>query len=201
MISTVDWYVTSKAAEDRICFYHGTSRATVLAAHHKIVMDLGHSHNWEIAMEYDMQQRELVLLNPTHDLSTLNTAALTIIATCPTPAATMFPPSSPSKRPLPVDAPSPAPKRRQRQCCFPCSATGHMPGNCCASATSHGRPPATIATNTKGKHTLLAPDGRQYCFNWAHASSCPYGGSCSNSHGCSLCGDASHGAGLCSSHA
>jgi hypothetical protein len=54
--------VASAAAEGRIREHFGEARATALAAHHRIVMDLGHSHNWEIAMEYDISQREMVAL-------------------------------------------------------------------------------------------------------------------------------------------
>ena len=38
-------------------------------------------HSWEITIEYDIQQHELSSLNPTHDLSLLNTTALTVIVT------------------------------------------------------------------------------------------------------------------------
>ncbi|KAF8521857.1 hypothetical protein JB92DRAFT_3110938 [Gautieria morchelliformis] len=40
-ISTVEWYAAAKAAEERTEFHHGKTRAHALAAHHKIVMDLG----------------------------------------------------------------------------------------------------------------------------------------------------------------
>ena len=52
LISTVDWYAAARAAEDCIRFYHGDTRAV-----------------------------ELVSLNPSHDLSSLDTSALTVIAT------------------------------------------------------------------------------------------------------------------------
>jgi hypothetical protein len=64
-------------------FYHGNVCVEAFVAHHKLVMDLSHSHNWDIAMEYDVQQREVVALNPSHDLSSLDMAALTLIATHP----------------------------------------------------------------------------------------------------------------------
>ena len=46
-------------------------------------MDLGHLHNWDIAMEYDVQQHEVAALNLSHDLGSLDMAALTIIVTHP----------------------------------------------------------------------------------------------------------------------
>jgi hypothetical protein len=55
LISTVDWHAAARAAEERICFHHGIARTEAFAAHHKLVMDLGRSHSWDIAMEYDIQ--------------------------------------------------------------------------------------------------------------------------------------------------
>jgi hypothetical protein len=81
-ISAVDWHTAACATEEHICF-HGEARAAAFAMHHKLVMDLGRSHNWEIAMEYDIQQHEVAALNPSHNLSSLDLAALTIIATRP----------------------------------------------------------------------------------------------------------------------
>jgi hypothetical protein len=202
VISTVDWHAASRAAEDRICLYHGEAQASAFAAHHRVVMDLRRSHSWEIAMDYDIQQRELAALNPAHDLSGLDTAALTVIATRPAPPATMPQHTFPSpKRALPNDAPMPAPKKKQHSCCFQCGAPGHLPGDCTASTTSHGRPAASIAHSAKSKHTLLAPNGKQFCFNWARGSACSFDSACSNFHGCSLCGESSHGAGTCRPHA
>ena len=79
----VDWYAASAAAKEHIREHFGEARATALAAHHRIVMDLRRSHNWEIAMEDDISQCEMVALHPVHDLSTLDIAALAIIATRP----------------------------------------------------------------------------------------------------------------------
>ena len=81
-ILVVDWYVASTAAEGHVRHF-GEGRAAALAAHHKIVMDLGRSHNWDITMEYNISQCKMVMLHPAHDLSTLNIAALAIIATRP----------------------------------------------------------------------------------------------------------------------
>ena len=51
------------------------------AAPHQIVTDLTRLYNWVIALEYDIQQRELVSPSPSHDLSTLDQQALTLIVT------------------------------------------------------------------------------------------------------------------------
>ncbi|KAF8235300.1 hypothetical protein L208DRAFT_1257720, partial [Tricholoma matsutake] len=73
-ISVVDWYAAATAAKGHIREHFGETKAMALAAYHKIVMDLGCSHSWEIAMDYNISQCELVTLCPTHDLSTLATA-------------------------------------------------------------------------------------------------------------------------------
>jgi hypothetical protein len=59
-------------------------------------MDLGRSHDWDIAMEYDVQQREVAALNLSHDLSSFNMAAFTLIATHSV-VQHVAPSSSPSK--------------------------------------------------------------------------------------------------------
>ena len=200
LISTVDWHAAARAAEERIRFHHGDARAEAFVAHHKLVMDLGRSHNWDTAMEYDVQQREVAALNPSHDLSSLDLAALTIIAT--RPAAHHVPPSSsPSKRSFPTEASSQTSKKRQRTYCFRCGGPDHFPAECKADQTAAGRPAATVAPNAKSKHAMLAPNGKHFCFGWARNSSCRFRDACSNFHGCSICGESSHGAGSCRSHA
>ncbi|KAF8220302.1 hypothetical protein L208DRAFT_1334725, partial [Tricholoma matsutake] len=111
LISTVDWQAAACAAKECICFHHGDACAMAFAAHHKLVMDLGHSHTWDIAMEYDIQQREVAALNPSHDLSSLDMAALTLIATCPVSHQLATLSSSPSKQYLPSDNFTQGPKK------------------------------------------------------------------------------------------
>ena len=95
-LSMVEWYAVAKAAEAHISIHHGKTHMAALVAHHKLVMDPGQSHGWETAMEYNVQQHELAALHPTHDLSMLDTAALMIIATRPSP---VLPPQAPSTTP------------------------------------------------------------------------------------------------------
>jgi hypothetical protein len=163
-------------------------------------MDLGRSHNWDIAMDYDVQQREVVSLNPTHDLSTLDIAALTIIATRPVVHNLSLPTSSSLKRSSPSDN-SLQPKKRQRSHCFRCGGPDHFPADCKAELTVSGRPVAKLTPSAKSKHAMLAPNGKQFCFSWARNSSCGFGTACINFHGCSICGESSHGAGSCRTHA
>jgi hypothetical protein len=200
LISTVDWHAAACAAEERIRFHHGEARAAAFATHHKLVMDLGRSHNWDIAMEYDVQQREVAALSPSHDLGSLDMAALTIIATRPVSHQIAVSASSPSKRYLPSDSLTQGPKKRLRTHCFRCGASGHFPADCKADQTTAGKPTATLAHNAKSKHTMLAPNGKQFCFNWARNSHCQFSDACSNFHGCSICREPSHGAGSCKSH-
>ena len=128
LISAVDWHAAAHAAEERIRFYHGNARAEAFVAHHKLVMDLSHSHNWDIAMEYDVQQREVVALNPSHDLSSLDMAALTLIATCPVVHHVNLVPS-PTKRSIPPDGLAQTPRKRQRSHCFQCGGSEHFPAD------------------------------------------------------------------------
>jgi len=200
LISTVDWHAAARAAEERIRFHHGAARAEAFAAHHRLVMDLGRSHNWDIAMEYDVQQREVAALNPSHDLGSLDVAALTLIATRPVPHL-VIPSSSPSKRSLPSEGLSQGARKRQRSHCFRCGGLDHFPSECKADQTLSGKPAAAVSPNGKSKNAMLAPNGKYFCFGWARNNSCRFGEACTNFHGCSICGESNHGAGSCKSHA
>lgn len=70
LISFSDWMTASRTMEKRIRVHHGDSRADDFAAHHQIVIEIQGTHGWAIAVDYDIQQRELVHLNPKHDIST-----------------------------------------------------------------------------------------------------------------------------------
>jgi hypothetical protein len=200
-ISAVDWHAAARAAEERIRFHHGEARASAFVAHHKLVMDLGRSHSWEIAMEYDIQQREVAALNPSHDLSSLDLAALTIIATRPVIHHYNPPPSSSPKWNLPSDSLPQTPRKRHRTHCFHCGGPDHLPADCKAGVTISGKPTAKLAPGAKSKHALLVVNGKQFCFTWAHNSSCSYGGTCTNTHCCSICSKSGHGAGSCKASA
>jgi hypothetical protein len=198
-IDVMDWLASAKAAEDCTRRYHGDERADALSAHHNIVQSLSRTHGWLIAVEYDMQQRELVAENPAHDFRTLDTASLTIIATRLALASCASQPPSALKRSASSELPSTSPRKRHRSYCFRCGLPGHLPADCKSDSTAAGKPTAAFARGAKSKHALAAPDGRQFCFSWARSSSCSYSNACTNFHGCSVCGDLSHGAGSCKS--
>src|SRR6202011_4285549 len=58
-ISLIDWSAASETCEKRIRFHWGDTRAAAFEAHHKVVMKIARTHGWDIAMEYDIHQRDL----------------------------------------------------------------------------------------------------------------------------------------------
>lgn len=156
-------------------------------------------HNWMIALKYDIQQRELVSLSPLHDLSTLDQQALTLIVTCHLIQLAQIQASGSSHSALKCTAPDATPSTPCKQpcLCFQCGFLGHLPDSCKAKYTSAGHPTAPLAAGSKSKNTLVGPNNKFYCFNWAKDSSCSFCNSCNNIHACSLCGDTSHGARAC----
>ncbi|KAF8576010.1 hypothetical protein K439DRAFT_1623154 [Ramaria rubella] len=207
-ISMVDWLAASKAAAECTRFHWGDARVDALSAHSSLVMKLARSHGWEVAMEYDIQQREAAAHNPTHDLAMLNTTALTLIATriALKPTA-VFPPSTPHMQPSPVlkqpaatdlsQLPFHKQTRPDHIICFRCGLAGHLPADCKAEHTMAGKPVAAIVSSSKEENSLVTPSGKQFCFSWARASSCKFASSCYNVHACSICSDLAHRATSC----
>ena len=161
-------------------------------------MNLARLHNWALALEYNIQQRELAALSPLHDLSTLDHQALSLITTCLLLSSQIYM-SSPSGSGLKSPPPDPIPNspHKQPRLCFQCGFAGHMPVDCKSESTTAGHSVAQLASGTKSRNTLLRPNNKVYCFNWAKDLSCSYGSGCTNLHTCSLCGDVSHGARNC----
>ncbi|KAF8572773.1 hypothetical protein K439DRAFT_1625542 [Ramaria rubella] len=196
-ISMVDWLAASKAAAEHTHFHWGDTRADTLSAHSSLIMELACSHGWDVAMEYDIQQREAVARNPTHNLATLDSTALTLITTRITlkPPSAFLPShplpalsSSALKHPAVMDPTQPTSRkwiRSEQITCFRCGLAGHLPANCKAKCMTAGKPVTAIVSGSKGEHSLIAPSGKQFCFSWARASSC------------SLCGNSAHGAAAC----
>ena len=190
--------VSDEEAHHRV--HHGIERAEALTVHHRLVMDLACLHTWDTVMDYNIQQHDTVALNPMHDLSTLDLAALTIIATHPV-LSISGPSSSLSKHSLQSDSTSQPPHKRQHSHCFQCGGPDHFPSECKAEFTSAGKAVAKLAPSAKSKHAMLAANGKQFCFSWAYTSTCNFSSACSNFHGCSICGETGHGAGGCKAQA
>ena len=142
----------------------------------------------------------MVVLRLTHDLSILDLAVLAIIVTCPSvksmpqsflSASPSMPQSflsaSPSKRPFQYDHPT-TPWKRSKHLCFWCGGAGHLPADCKADVTTAGTKTAPIISSSKSGNALLAPNGKQFCFNWSRNSSCHFADACTGFHGCSLWG-------------
>jgi len=208
-ISFPQWQAAALAVLEETHRAWGASRSVPLSAHHNIIVNLANTHNWEIALEYDIRQRAAASHDKRHDLSTVDGIALTAIASelmIRKASSTIYPinPSasaSPLKRQFPADresASSPQKKfRGEGGRCFRCGVTDHLPSGCNASKTSAGKPTAKVTVSGKGVHSLLTADGKQYCFNWSKSNTCQWGGSCYNYHACSLCHNRSHGASGC----
>ena len=201
-ITMIEWRVAAKIVEEKMGLYHNEERQEMFRKHHDAVEELASSFSWELAVEYDITQRELAAADWSHDLGSLDNVAvsrlyLQSLSISRGPASVPAPATPSRKRHAPSDEVTPAPaKRIASGNCFRCGGAGHVPADCVATTTSAGRKPATVLQGGSHRNTLLATNGKQYCFRFARRS-CASGGNCSNFHGCSLCGDTSHGAASC----
>lgn len=181
--------------------FHGNARADALQAHHQVVLGLAQRYGWNIAVDYDIQQREIAYSDKSHDYSTLDANALTLIMSNAALQALKIGPTqaSPLKRKLeePSTSPSKTARNHPSTHCFRCGAAGHLPAACAAPTTLAGKPTAPLVANAKSNHALQAPDGSQYCFGFASRGTCRFQ-NCSFAHSCSICRSPSHGAGRCS---
>ena len=211
-INMGDWLSAARALEEKMREIHGDERAIALASHHRVVERIAQTHTWEVARAYDIQQREIWVNTPEHDISTLDPNSLTAVAlkislmqrdriapnnayTHPTRDFSSFP----NKRSNPSNDFAYSPRKTAKRVadrCFRCGATGHIPSSCSATTTVTGQPTATVISSAKSKNGLARADGRQFCFNYARFGSCSFGNNCVNLHSCSVCGG-THGAALC----
>lgn len=194
-----DWCGVAAAVEREMRRFHGDQRADALRSHHQLVLNLAARFGWAVAVEYDIEQRELAYIDKSHDYSTIDPTAVAAIVSRQALQASRasHPAPSPSKRRLPDDPAPSSPKKHRGINCFRCGAPGHLPASCSASTTSAGKPVAPLMPNAKSSQALQAPDGSQYCFSFAARNSCKFGSSCSFAHSCSLCWSHSHGASSC----
>jgi len=168
--------------------------------HHHIVQDLACTHFWSIAIDYDIQQREMATCHLEHDLSTLDDKCLTLVSTATLLAHQAADGSQPptSLKRSRVEPSNIGPNHKcVTRLCFQCGFAGHLPVDCKAESTCAGRPVATLSTNAQSRNALVGPDSKWFCFSWAKDSACSFGDKCRNHHSCSLCGGLSHGAAQC----
>lgn len=190
--------------EDRTLHHWGKARASALILHHLVVLDIGHTHGWAIAIHYDVQQRELAHANHEHNLVGLNIAALTIANNKIPPIvsqSTLF--VSSSKRTAPSDFQTSPHKKSHTLASshfFHCRSSGHLPADCTADTTAARKPVTSLTTNARSKHASTTLSGKHYCFNWANSSTCTFSTNCRNTHLCSICRDSSQSAGGYKAH-
>lgn len=199
-ITPIEWRAAARVVEDRMCAHHGEEREKMFRMHHLVVDGLAWSYGWDLAVEYDISQRELAAADWEHNLETLDQTALIRLALQAASIKVNTPaPATPSRKrsTLSGDSGTVSAKHIASGHCFRCGGTGHIPADCVASSTSAGRNPTPILQNGRNKNTLVATHGKQYCFTFARGA-CNAGGSCTNYHGCSICGETAHGAASCS---
>jgi hypothetical protein len=142
MITEIDWVHALKKAEEQICFHWGAIRANNLRVHHNIVIGLGTKLSWQLAVDYDMQQRDLAAKDPMHNLSMIDTVAVTILS-ARVRATQSIPPPKHARPASNSGSPPPVYHKRltwriSKVHCFCCRTTGHLPKNCSTDITSAG---------------------------------------------------------------
>lgn len=221
LISQMDWLAASEALVGVIQSIHGDAMAGIFAAHFTVCRKVALEHSFEVAVRYDIQQRNIFAFDKRHDFSTIDTNALSVVVSALQTERmealklaihhAQFPPAIPAsaKRSLSgfSSPPGPAqPKRNRMQTtgaqrhCFRCGKPDHLPVACVETVTVTGRAVAPFCTKSNSRNALLGPSGRSYCFHFARGTGCRFEShpnGCSNHHGCSICGDATHGAGRC----
>lgn len=203
-LSSLDWMNAANRAVAWTHYWHGNARAIPLQDHHEFVIQIGKSHGWSVALEYDVHQRKIAETDVYHDLSTPNMKMLLLIAS--KPAHMMLSHQltalySPSKRRF-VETHTQSerqPKRMksERFRCFRCGKPGHFPAQCQSDKTVAGKTPFLLSPTAKNENAITAPDGRHLCTRWARSSNCQFGAGCTAAHICSLCGDSNHGSMRC----
>ncbi|KXN90722.1 hypothetical protein AN958_03664, partial [Leucoagaricus sp. SymC.cos] len=201
-ISMQDWYGVAATVEHETCRCHGDERADALQRHYQNIIGISQTHSWQIAVDYDIQQRELAYMDKRHDYTTLNGNTILLIATKVALQAMrelQSAATSPLKRHFIEDSVGHlvSPKKQHGANCFWCGLPGHLPADCSVTVTTAGKPPARLLPSARSPQVLQSPNGSQFCFSFATRSTCKFGSSCSFAHTCSLCGGALHGAGSC----
>ena len=79
-ITLMTWSEASNVAVDCTCSHWGEMQAISLSRHHAIVLKIAYVYTWATAVLYDIQQREALALDPTHDLSTIDATVVSLIS-------------------------------------------------------------------------------------------------------------------------
>ena len=96
----------SRNVEAAIRAIHGDDLANAFARHHANVLSISETDDWEVAIHYDVEQREAWALDHDHDITVLDYVLVNRVA------QRLMRPRAGPKRPHPHDAEHvPAPKR------------------------------------------------------------------------------------------
>ncbi|KIJ40023.1 hypothetical protein M422DRAFT_257089 [Sphaerobolus stellatus SS14] len=78
------WQAASKLAVELAWEFwpQPEARENALMNHHDFVTNIADSHSWQVALAYDIRQREIMHCSPQHDISQFNEAVLSVVASC-----------------------------------------------------------------------------------------------------------------------
>jgi hypothetical protein len=169
-ISQIEWLAAAETVVEKTLEYHGVARSDPLKIHHRNVLEVAMSYEWETARIYDMKTRGLMASDPRHDPSTINLSLVTqanftylsakalaaqqpqllrapassypssIHSTLPSAGGS----SSSTRRFNPYDqAGRQFRSAKPASRCFRCGVTGHASATCDAKTTTAGLPCAS----------------------------------------------------------
>lgn len=205
-ISSTDWQAAAQLAVEKIRQYWGVERALNLEKHHKIVTKLAASYSHEVAMDYDVRQREMLYGDPSHDISSTDTECLALCVwegNRHSSSSNTGGSAWQRKRTNEDNSDDTGFHRKKQRFtstghCFRCGHSGHLPAACKNDTTIAGKPSASlVGGNSPFKHNLRGPNGKDYCFRFSSISKCAGPNPCQRFHGCSICHAKNHGANHC----
>lgn len=79
-ITLSEWLAGASTVEGLVRKHHGDARADALLAHHRHVVNIARTHNWTVALEYDIRQREKSAAEPRYDISCVDEQTIVLIA-------------------------------------------------------------------------------------------------------------------------
>lgn len=75
-----EWLAASSTVEGLIRKHHGDTRVDAHLLHHKHVANIACIHNWTIAIDYDIRQREKAAAEPRFNISCVDEQTIVLIA-------------------------------------------------------------------------------------------------------------------------